>query len=70
MAEDDIQEAINELIQWTRENDTSQADLSRLLGVSTSRLSQWFTGKKRPNLSAWLRIKSFLRTHRRKETSK
>jgi len=70
MADDEIQAAIDELIQWTRENDTSQADLARLLGVSTSRLSQWFTGKKKPNLSAWLRIKAFLRTHRRKEPTK
>jgi DNA-binding transcriptional regulator YiaG len=70
MADDEIEKAINELMQWTAENDVRQADLARLLNVSQSRINQWFSGKKKPNLTAWLRIKSFLRTHRRKESSK
>ena len=63
-----IQQMLEDLRLWQSENEVSQRDLAKLLGFTSSRLNQWMTGKKRPNLDAWLQIKNFLRTHKPKSS--
>jgi DNA-binding XRE family transcriptional regulator len=62
--DDEIQRAINELKEWAGKEYGSQSELARKLGVPRQRINDWFTGKKTPELKAWLKIQAFLRKER------
>src|ERR1700730_14459440 len=66
MTDDEIQRVINELKEWAGEEYGGQAELARKLGVSRQRVNDWLTGKRTPELNAWLKIQTFLRKKRRK----
>jgi predicted XRE-type DNA-binding protein len=68
MTDNEIDELINELKAWVEQTGVKQATLARMLGINRQRLNDWFMGKTKPNLAAWLKIKSFLRSNRRSST--
>jgi transcriptional regulator with XRE-family HTH domain len=70
MPDDEIDDTINELKALAKEKGLSQADLARLLGVTRQRVNDWFIGKVRPNLPAYLKVKAFLKTHRKRRPEK
>jgi len=65
MSAKEIHDLINELKAWVNESNVNQADLARMLGVTRQRVNDWFIGKTKPTLEAWLKIQMFLRKHRR-----
>jgi DNA-binding XRE family transcriptional regulator len=67
MADQEINDTINELKAWIKEEDRTEAYLARKLGVSPQRLHQWMNGETHPNLKAWLKIKEFLRKNWRRK---
>jgi DNA-binding XRE family transcriptional regulator len=67
MADKEITDVINDLKAWAAEKDLSQSDLARLLGITRQRVHDWFTGKSTPNLQAYLKVKAFLRTQRKRK---
>jgi DNA-binding XRE family transcriptional regulator len=67
VTEKEIDDLINELKTWAGEKDISQSDIARMLGVTRQRVNDWFIGKAKPNLEAWLKIKEFLRKNRRRK---
>ena len=65
MSDKEIHDLINELKAWVNESNVNQADLARMLGETRQRVNDWFIGKTKPTLEAWLKIQMFLRKHRR-----
>jgi predicted XRE-type DNA-binding protein len=65
VTEKEIDDLVNELKTWVSQKDISQSDLARMLGVTRQRVNDWFIGKAKPNLQAWLKINAFLRKQRK-----
>jgi DNA-binding XRE family transcriptional regulator len=65
MTEDEIERVINELKELAGEEYGGQSELARKLGVPRQRINDWFTGKRTPELKAWLKIQEFLRDQKR-----
>ena len=38
-----------------------QSELAREIGVPRQRLNDWLTGRRTPDLAAWLKIQAFLK---------
>jgi predicted XRE-type DNA-binding protein len=67
MPDEESEKLINDLKQWATDNDVSQADIARLLGVDRQRVSDWFSTDKSPTLESGLKIQRLLKGKRRKK---
>jgi DNA-binding XRE family transcriptional regulator len=66
MTDEEIQRVIDRLKQLAGEEYGGQAELARKLGVPRQRVNDWLSGKKTPDLKAWLKIQTFLKKQGRR----
>jgi DNA-binding transcriptional regulator YiaG len=57
----EIQRVTDRLKNLAGEEYGGQSELARAIGVPRQRLSDWLTGRRTPDLAAWLKIQMFLK---------
>jgi DNA-binding XRE family transcriptional regulator len=66
----EIERMIGRLKSMAGEEYGGQSELAREIGVPRQRLNDWLTGKRTPDLAAWLKIQAFLKKNRKKREQK
>lgn len=61
----EIQRVTDELKGLAGEEYGGQSELARAIGVPRQRLNDWLTGRRTPDLAAWLKIQAFLKRSRK-----
>jgi hypothetical protein len=61
MTDGEIKETLRELQQWVDQKHGRSLRVAKLLKVSPQLVSDWFAGRAMPKLTAWLKIKEFLK---------
>jgi DNA-binding XRE family transcriptional regulator len=61
----EIQRVTDELKGLAGEEYGGQSELARKVGVPRQRLNDWLTGRRTPDLAAWLKIQAFLKRSRK-----
>ena len=56
----EIERVTDRLKSLAGEEYGGQSELARAIGVPRQRLNDWLTGRRKPDLSAWLKIQRFL----------
>jgi DNA-binding XRE family transcriptional regulator len=70
MMDNEIQRVIEALKSMAGDGYGGQSQLARKIGVPRQRLNDWLTGRRTPDLNAWLKIQAFLTEGGKKKDGK
>ena len=65
----EIDRVLSELREWCKAEYGRQAEVARTLGVPRQAVYDWINKRKMPSLTMWIRIQSFLKSHRPRKPS-
>lgn len=66
MSDPEIENLINQLRDWCKEEYGRNSEVARTLGVSRQLISDWFAGRTVPSWAAGRQIEKFLKKQRRR----